>query len=151
MPTLREVLLYNVALVSDQIHRIKIEAHAQKKAKRWGYVHTDGTFYGQNVPKDVNVNDVSYVEIEYDKVTSHINPKHKDWRKYLGLKAEATQLFASLWNLNPKRMAGLPPTTIMNRIQAQLVEGKRNFNHVNQWVKQRELLKAGVIKEEVHA
>src|SRR5947207_1147327 len=102
MPTLREVLLYNVALVSGQIHDIKAAAFKTEKATKFGYVHENGTFYGHDVPKDVDVKLVKYAEVEYDKVISHINPKHKDWRKYIGLKAEATLLFGGLWAMKNK-------------------------------------------------
>ena len=111
MITLTNVLSFQAQKLGQQIYEIKRKAvvKATFKTTCWVDKITKRPYYrwfkyadGTKIPNDkwlmpalalpigFKAEDADWIEAEFIKVMSCINPKHPDWKKYTGLKLEAT-------------------------------------------------------------
>jgi hypothetical protein len=84
MATTKEALRAQIAEFSTKIHDIKKAAFKSEKAEKWSYVLPDGS------PSMEYSEGCSWQPVQYDKVTSCINPKHADWHSYQHLRRKAS-------------------------------------------------------------
>lgn len=112
MPTLEEVLRYEVAMGAKRIREIKDIAHKTEKRKSWGWfldkpenepeLAAKGFFngikglLGRLVSKDIPADKLSWREYEYDVVVSHVSPGHGLWPEYVARKMHVSVALAAL-------------------------------------------------------
>lgn len=146
MVTVRDIIRYNIFIVSGLIHELKENV---KKNAEHAIMVTRSCYAGKG-------REIQLVHCR------HIEPRHPEWGRYKALKAQATAwLIAGHINyatrhgdkLSMDRLLGAasravtsPSKTDVNKalhvtryLVNKIVENKKDFAHVAQWTRDREL------------
>ena len=96
MVTIKNALCYEYAQTAEKIRNLKTEAYKYTEDQKYAYLSPDGKIFRNHRPSEELMSaGWTYTKVKFERVESHMSPKHTLWRQYRDSKRRATLLLAA--------------------------------------------------------
>lgn len=96
MATIKNAICYEYAQTAERIRNLKTETYKSTEDQKYAYLSPDGkTFRNHRPSEELMSAGWTYAKVKFERVESHMSPKHKLWRQYRDAKRRATLLLAA--------------------------------------------------------
>jgi hypothetical protein len=179
MVSITDAIKCQVAMQSQEIHRLKAAALETRAVKKYLYISADGKTMRSKRPAPEEVDAGWKLEkITCQQVLRHISPKHPDWNRYRSAKRRASLLLTA--RLLLKFGAGAVPELsivrkqlsapslqnharrgqarslcfaayrYLRKLSNRLERAPEKFSYVNEWLQNQTDASAGLSAKETH-
>jgi hypothetical protein len=123
MVSITDVIKCQVAMQSQEIHRLKAAALETRTVEKYLYISADKKTMRSTRPTPAEMDaGWKWEKVKYQQVLRHISPKHPDWNRYRALKHRASLLLTA--RLLLKYGAGTVPdlATVREELSKQILQ-----------------------------
>lgn len=93
--TINQVTVYQYAQTAAAIHQLKIGAYKSFAREKYAYRSPDAqTFRNKRPPQSLIDAGWTYTRVRFQRIVSHMSPRHGQWQEYQNLKRQATLCLA---------------------------------------------------------